>query len=281
MEHILYPCLWFDGNAKQAAEFYNQVFDDSRIISASPIVVMFELEGKKFMGLNGGPHFKINPSISFFVLGESQEEINRKWEMLIKDGKVLMPLMKYPWNESYGWCQDQFGVSWQLMMGRFDNLKDKIIPSLMFTQSNAGKAEEAMQFYCKVFAHSSILEINRYAKGEGEEEGLIKHARFILEDQPFTILESTGPHPFTFNEAISWVVECDSQDQIDRFWTLLTEGGKESMCGWLKDRYGVSWQIVPKILKTLLADPAKAPKVTQAFMKMKKFDISALITAGE
>lgn len=140
MTNQIYPCLWFDGQAKTAAEFYCSVFKNSKITTDTPMVIMFELNGKKFMGLNGGPKFK-------------------------------------------------------------------------------------------------------------------------------------------FNEAVSFVVDCDTQEEIDYYWNKLTEGGEESMCGWLKDKFGIWWQIVPGILGKLMSDPAKSGRVMQAFLKMKKFDIQKLIDA--
>ncbi len=140
MSESIYPCLWFNGNAKEAADFYCSVFKNSKIISENPIVIIFELNGSKFMALNG----------------------NKKFE---------------------------------------------------------------------------------------------------------------------FNESLSFVVQCKDQQEIDDYWYTLTKEGKESMCGWLKDKYGVSWQIVPSILPELMNDPARAAKVTQAFLKMKKFDIATLLNA--
>lgn len=137
MKHEIYPCLWFDGQAKAAADFYCSVFKNSKIISENPMVVIFELNGKKFMALNGGPNFK-------------------------------------------------------------------------------------------------------------------------------------------FTEAISFVVDCDTQEEIDHYWNELTKEGQESMCGWLKDKFGISWQIVPTILGELMNDPEKGPRVIKAFMQMKKFDIEKL-----
>src|SRR6185437_15413653 len=144
MNNQLYPCLWFDGNAKEAATFYSSAFDNSKIISENPIVVMFELEGVLFMGLNAGPQFKINPSISFFVYCNSAEEVEKKWKQLSDGGSVLMALDKYPWNDKYGWCADKYGVNWQLML--HDKVGQKIVPSFMFTQQQSGKAEEAINF---------------------------------------------------------------------------------------------------------------------------------------
>ncbi len=140
MTKAIYPCLWFDGKAKEAADYYCTVFPNSKIISSNPMAVIFELNGTKFMGLNGGPEFN-------------------------------------------------------------------------------------------------------------------------------------------FSEAVSFVVNCETQDEIDMYWSKLTDGGKEGKCGWLKDKYGVSWQIVPSILGKLMSDPEKAPKVMYAFMQMKKFDIEKLLQA--
>ncbi len=137
MTNQIYPCLWFDGQAKQAAEFYCSIFKNSKITVDTPMVVNFELDGKKFMGLNGGLKYK-------------------------------------------------------------------------------------------------------------------------------------------FTEAVSFVVDCETQEEIDHFWNRLTEGGQESMCGWLKDKFGISWQIVPAVLGSLMNDPEKAPRVIEAFIKMKKFDIEQL-----
>ena len=279
MTNQIYPCLWFDGKAKAAADFYCSVFKNSKITANNPMVTTFEIEGHKFMGLNGGPLFKMNPSISFFVLGDSAVEVEAIWNMLSKDGSVMMPLNKYPWNEKYGWCQDKFGVNWQLMMNQNVTSSEKIIPSLMFTQSNAGNAEKAINFYTSVFKNSSVISISRYLKGEHDVEGTIKHAQFTLGNQLFAAMDSSGAHDFTFNEGISLVVGCETQEEIDYYWDKLTEGGVESKCGWLKDKFGVSWQIVPTILGKLMSDPEKSQNVMQAFMQMKKFDIEKLMNA--
>ncbi|CAN5452495.1 VOC family protein [soil metagenome] len=279
MNNSIYPCLWFDGQAKAAADFYCSVFENSKITATNPMVTAFELSGRKFIGLDGGPMFKVNPSISFFALCNSENEIEEKWQKLSKDGVIMMTLNKYPWNEKYGWCQDQFGVNWQLMMGKMGNSPEKIIPSFMFTQSNAGKAERAINFYTTVFKSSSIELISRYEKGEHDVEGSIKHAQFALANQLFAAMDSSGPHAFIFNEGISFVVDCDTQEEIDYYWNKLTEEGQESQCGWLKDKFGVSWQIVPTVLTKLMSDPSKSERVIQAFMKMKKFDIAKLMNA--
>lgn len=277
MKNDLYPCLWFDGKAKEAATYYSSIFDNAKITSENPLVVMFELEGMKFMGLNGGPNFKINPSISFFVLCNSTDEIENKWNLLSAAGSVMMPLNKYPWSEKYGWCQDKFGVNWQLMMS--NEAGEKIVPSFMFTQQQSGKAEEAINFYASLFKNSEVKMISRYEKDEPDVEGYIKHAQFILNGQSFAAMDSSGPHAFTFNQAVSWVIPCDDQQEIDYYWDKLTEGGAESQCGWLKDKFGVSWQVVPAVLGKLMSDPARRDKVMQVVMQSRKFNIEELENA--
>jgi predicted 3-demethylubiquinone-9 3-methyltransferase (glyoxalase superfamily) len=279
MKNPIYPCLWFDGNAKSAAEFYCMTFANSRITTDTAMVVNFELFGNKFMGLNGGPQFKFNPSVSFFIICETEHEVDSLWNKLLKDALVMMSLNKYPWSEKYGWLQDKFGISWQLMMGNPEAMDGKIIPAFMFTGKQAGKAEQAMNFYASIFSDSKIKDINRYLAGEHDVEGTIKHGRFNLFKQSFVAMDSSAPHGFEFNEAISFVVDCDTQQEIDYYWGKLTEGGQESQCGWLKDKFGLSWQIVPTILGKLMSDPTKSQRVRTAFMQMKKFDIQKLIQA--
>lgn len=279
MQTSIYPCLWFNNNSKEAASFYTKAFTDTTITSNTPMVVMFQSAGQQFMCLNGGPNFTVNPVISFYVVMDTEEEVNASWEQLCNNGKVLMPLDKYPWSNRYGWVQDRFGVSWQLSVGKLEDVGQKFTPSLMFTGDNKGKAEQAIEFYTSIFDHSSVAGIMRYEPGEPDVTGYIKHAQFKLNGYVFMAMDSSIENQSNFNEALSLVVECDTQEEIDYFWNKLTEGGSESQCGWLKDQYGVSWQIVPAILKKLMSDPEKAGRVMQAFMKMKKFDIETLINA--
>ncbi len=280
MTNKIFTCLWFDGKAKAAADFYCTVFNNSTITANNPMVTTFEIEGRKFMGLNGGPMFKVNPSVSFFVNCNTEEEIDAKWNKLVEGGSILMPLNKYPWSEKYGWCQDKFGVNWQLMMGKMEDAK--IVPAMMFTQGNAGKAADAITLYTSLFNDSKVNLLSKYEKGEHDVEGYIKHAQFTLNGQLFAAMDSSAPHAFKFDEGISFVVDCKTQEEIDHYWnSLIANGGKESMCGWLVDQYGFSWQIVPDVIGKLMSDPTKAGKVSQALMKMKKLDIATLEKAGE
>tara|TARA_R110002020_G_scaffold122487_2_gene277840 strand:- start:21952 stop:22833 length:882 start_codon:yes stop_codon:yes gene_type:complete len=276
------PCLWFNGEAKSAAELYCSVFNNSIITVDTPMVVTFQLNGQRFMGLNGGPSHTINPSISFFVVCDTKEELDAAWKELSINGSVMMPLDSYPWSERYGWVADRFGVNWQLSLGKLAEVGQKFTPTLMFVGVQQGKAREAIDFYTTVFDRSEIVGILPYAESDPDVTGTIKHAQFKLNGDVFMAMDSSAAHDFQFDEGISLVVECDTQEEIDRYWNaLLQNGGREDQCGWLKDQFGVSWQIVPSILAKLMSDPGKAPKVMAALLKMKKFDIGQLITASE
>jgi predicted 3-demethylubiquinone-9 3-methyltransferase (glyoxalase superfamily) len=279
MRNQIMPCLWFDDKAKEAAEFYCSVFPDTVVTSKNHIVVTIESSGQKFMLLNGGPHFTINPSVSFFVVYDTIEEVDKIWNILLKGGSVLMPLDKYDWSEKYGWIQDQFGVSWQLSVGKLKDYGQKFSPSLLFTNKYAGKAEQAIRFYTSLFDESSVDRIERYTANDPDVEGTIKFAQFRLGKQVFMAMDSSLAHQFIFNEAVSFVVDCKTQDEIDYYWDKLSAVPEAEQCGWLKDQFGVSWQIVPAILGELMSDPSRSEKVIQAFMQMKKFDIEKLIMA--
>lgn len=279
MNKNIYPCLWFDGNAKEAAEFYCAAIKNSKITTDTPMVVMFEISGKKVMGLNGGPRFRINPSISFFILCESVNETNDLWDKLIDGGKALMPINKYPWSERYGWVQDKFGMTWQVSVVNKEGDKQQLTPSMLFTGNQFGKAEEAIHLYISLFKNSEINPLILYQEDD-PNAGKVMYSEFKLNGYPMIAMDGPGEHGNSFNEGVSIVVNCDTQEEIDHYWNkLIADGGEESMCGWLKDKFGVSWQIVPSILGELMTDPKRSDRVIQAFLKMKKFDIEKLLQA--
>ncbi len=280
MPNTIFPCLWFDGQAKAAADLYCSIFNNSKITIDTPMVVQFEIEGKKIMGLNGGPMFKINPSISLFVTCQTNEEIENIWNKLIDGGNAMMALDKYPWSEKYGWVVDKFGMTWQLMLGNMPAESQKITTSFLFVGEQYGKAEQAIKHYTTIFPNSKIHSLQQYQAGDGQPEGTLKFGNFSLNNELFAAMDGFGAHEFKFNEGVSLVVECDTQDEIDNYWnSLLADGGKESMCGWLIDKFGVSWQIIPKIIGKLMSDPEKGSRVMQAIMKMKKLDIETMVNA--
>lgn len=279
MSDKIYPCLWFDGNAKQAADFYCSVFKNSEITANTPMVVNFTINGKKMMGLNGGPMFKINPSISMFVLLESIEETNAVWDKLLDGGKVMMPIDKYFWSERYGWVQDKYGMTWQVSVVNQAGDPPSATPSMLFTGAQFGNAAKAIDRYASLFKNSNINTITNYPDGDANA-GKVMFAEIKLDGCNLIAMDGPGEHVYTFNEGVSFVVSCDTQEEIDHFWNgLIANGGAESMCGWLKDPFGVSWQIVPSNIGTIMMDPEKGGRAMQELMKMKKIVIEKLLNA--
>ena len=277
MANPVYPCLWYDNQAHEAAVFYCSVFQNSAITAETPMVVCFELEGLKFMGLNGGPLFEFNQSVSFFVSCSSEKEVLYYWEKLCADGRVLIPLDRYDWSGKYGWCADKYGLTWQIYLNSTGTVSQKIVPLFLFSNLQYGNAEKAVNYYNSLFENSEIQGIIRYGKDAPQPEGLVMHSQFTLNGRIFMAMDGPGDKHLDFNEAVSFVLECGTQNEIDFYWDSLTKEGREGMCGWCKDPFGVSWQIIPGQLRELMANPSKAGKVTEAFLKMKKFDIETLM----
>ena len=285
MNNNIFPCLWFNGNGKEAADFYCKTFG-GKITADTPVVLNLELFGQKFMFLNAGPQFEKNASISFTILCETEDELQTYWNQLITNGIILMDLGEYDLSEKYGWVQDEFGVTWQVYLGQ-NNGEQKMMPTLMFMHQNNGKALKAMEFYTSVFPNSKIGGVLKYGEGVGNEEHEVaenvQQADFEIDHYSLFCLDSSLDHQFDFNEGISIVVMTDDQKQTDHLWnSLIADGGRASMCGWLKDQFGVSWQIVPKRLLELMNDfdqPQKAQKVVEAMMSMQKIVIADLENA--
>lgn len=285
--------LWFDKEAKEAAAFYTAVFPDSKITNTTTIhntpsgdcdIVSFELSGQKFMAISAGPVFKFTPAISFHVKCKTKEEVDALWEKLSAGGNVLMELGAYPFSEKYGWCNDKYGLSWQVIYVGESEITQKITPVLMFVGSVCGKAEEAVNFYSSVFKNAKAQVLARYGKGEEpDKEGSVKYATFTLEGKEFGAMDSAHEHNFTFSEAISFIVNCDTQEEIDYYWEKLSAVPESEQCAWLKDKFGVSWQIVPTAMDEMMSskDEQKMARVTEAFLKMKKFDIAELQKAAK
>jgi len=293
--HRFTTCLWFDSNAEDAMKFYASVFDNAKLGTIahygeaghevhhkpkdSVMTVLLTIDGQELMGLNGGPVFTINPAISFYVSCEAEQEIDNLYKTLSDGGSVLMELNKYPFSEKYAWVNDRFGVSWQLNLTH--RTDQKVAPCLMFTGKHHGKAESAIRFYTSVFKNSKLDYLVKYEEGE-PAPGTVKHAGFKLAGQQFIAMDSPIDHPFSFTPATSFIVNCKNQIEIDEMWEKLqADGGSPSQCGWLTDKFGVSWQVVPTIMEEMMTDKDKArrERVGAAVMKMVKLDIAELETA--
>lgn len=289
--------MWFDDKAEEAVELYTSLFPNSKITSTATLndvptptkkasVFAFEIDNQPFMAINAGPVFKPNPSISFFLNfdpskdKDAKEKLTKTYEKLLTNGKALMPLDKYPFSELYSWVQDRFGFSWQLILSNPNgDERPLVIPSLLFTNKVCGKAEEASDFYISIFKDSKRGITARYPKGmEPDKEGTIMYTDFQLFGQWFAAMDSAHAHDFIFNEAVSLLIPCETQQEIDYFWEKLSADPKAEQCGWLKDKYGVSWQVWPTALGEMMKSGTKEQidRVTKAFLQMKKFDIAFL-----
>ncbi len=289
------PHLWFDTQAVEAARFYASVFPDSAVRSVRKIrdtpsgdcdIVAFSLAGFEFEAISAGPVFAINPSISFMVNfdpsrdGNARASLDMLWAELIDGGNVRMEIGSYPFSERYGWVSDRFGVDWQLILSNPDgDDRPFILPSLMFSGDVFGQAESAIDFYTSVFDDANVGQLVRWGEaGPGNASDALMFSDFRLANEWFAAMDSPQEHGFGFNEAVSLVVKCGDQEEIDYYWQKLTDGGQEVQCGWLKDKFGVSWQVIPTEMDDMLATGTheQCDRVTQAFLKMVKFDIAEL-----
>ncbi|WP_407314061.1 VOC family protein [Desulfosporosinus sp. SB140] len=287
MQRII-PHLWYDREAQEAALFYMTLFDQSRLIDVTSIsgtpsgdseIVSFELAGQPFMAISAGPFFQFNPSVSLMVACNSVEEVDAKWKSLSEGGTALMPLAEYPFSKWYGWIQDRYGLSWQLMLVESGNTSSKITPNFLFSGEACGKTEEAVKYYTSVFPDSEIDFFSKYQEDEASSsKAKVNYTAFKLSGIEFSAMDNAYDVEFSFNEAFSLMVQCEDQAEIDYYWEKLSAVPEAEQCGWLKDRFGLSWQIVPASMNEMMSKGTKEEvrRVTDAFLKMKKFDIEAL-----
>ncbi|WP_214833303.1 MULTISPECIES: VOC family protein [unclassified Exiguobacterium] len=283
------PCIWFEDDVEAIAEWYVSKFPDSFVdyttkLSDTPsgetTVVTVSLAGQFFQLLGAGPLKERNPSISYMVTFPTSEEVETLWNELMDGAEVLMPLDTYDFSERYGWLTDKHGVSWQIMHSGGMDIQT-VTPCFLFVGDVFGRAEAAMNDWISTFPDSYVLEdhLIRYEATDGPElEGKLNYARFVLSGREFVAMDSVENHQFAFNEMQSLIAFCESQAEIDDYWAKLSAVPEAEQCGWLQDRYGVSWQIVPWEMEEMLTTGTKEQlaRVTQAFLPMKKIDVAAL-----
>ena len=288
------PNLWFNLTAKEAVDFYVTAFENSKVAATSyyphegllefqkplagkELTIDFELNGHRFTAINAGPEFEKNPSISFMLNfdpsqdKQAREHLDELWAKLSEGGEELMPLQEYPFSKRYGWVKDKYGTTWQLILtDPSGEPRPFIVPNLMFSGPVQNKAAEAITFYLSVFKNSKTGNLAEYAEDTGPaKKGSLMFADFQLEDQWFAAMDSGVDQPFTFNEGISLMINCKDQNEIDYYWEKLSHVPESEQCGWAKDKYGVSWQVVPKNMEELM----KKPKAFEKLLKMKKIVI--------
>lgn len=279
MESKIIPSLWFEAEAAEAMEFYQSVFPGSKIIRSTPILVVGSLAGVRFLALNGRPKaIKPNPAISFMVTFERREEIDAAWARLLDGGKVYMELGAYDWSDYYGWVADKYGFTWQLYLGKLEDVKhQRVVPTLMFCGPQQGNCESAVGFYERLFPDFIAQGILRYP--EGEFKGQVVHAQFAIAEFVMAAMDSGVLQDFTFNESVSLSLMCADQAEIDRYWDGFTRTGAELPCGWCRDPYGVHWQVVPRNIDELMTQAPNAKQAFSAMLKMRKIVIKDLENA--
>jgi len=282
------PHLWFDKEALEAAELYISLFENSKLNgttilpdtpSGDTMIVDFDLAGINFNALSAGPYFNLNPSISFMVACKDKEEVNRLYNTLIEGGKDLMPLDTYPFSPWYAWIEDRYGLTWQLMLTEDYDNTPRIRPVLLFAGEALGKAEDFIKTTLSVFKNAEKGEVSYYKPDEPHvENAKVNYGEVTIEGFPLIVMDHGEGGDFTFNEAFSLIVLCKDQEEIDYYWDLLSYVPESEQCGWLKDKYGISWQIVPEDTNKILFEGTdeEVRRITEAFLQMKKFDLDEL-----
>lgn len=297
------PNIWCNRNAEEVGAFYADAFENSssevearypteglldfqRDFAGEPLTVSVTISGYRLMLINAGDEFEPNPSISFMLNfdpllfdgdGElARASLDRLWERLSDGGAVLMPLGEYPFSERYGWVRDRYGVSWQLMLtDPAGDPRPFIIPALLFGERVQNHAGEAVGHYLDVFSEfeggAELGAYVLYPEQQGPAEpGAVMFSDFRLGEQWFVAMDSGVEQAFTFSCGVSLEVSCDGQDEIDRLWAGLSAVPEAEQCGWLADRFGVSWQIVPSNMEELM----QRPDAYEKMMGMKKLVIA-------
>lgn len=276
MHHKIFPCLWFPDKKDEAVSFYQHVFGNVNILENTPMVTTCIIRNTKCMLLEGGPQYRVNQAVSYFIYTGDFAEAERLYTLLAAGGKVFMPLQAYDWSPCYAWVEDKYGVSWQID-GEAIRSEQKIVPCLLFTNDKKYDVKKAIHHYAKIFPASRVLMEAPFTPAPDVPEEAILFGQVLLDGFVLNLMSSPMPMNADFTPGNSFVIPCETQEEIDFFWEKLGDGGEYQMCGWLTDMFGVSWQVVPAILSQLMSDPVKGPRVIEAFLKMQKFDIAKLL----
>ena len=286
------PHIWINRVADDATEFYLSALPDTRVVerwtypeeglldfqeefAGEPLTVEFDIGGYRLAMINAGDEFTPTPAISFFLnfdpsqRDDARGDLDRTWARLTDGGQVLLELGEYPFSPHYGWVADRYGVNWQLMLTDPEGEpRPFVIPNLMFCGPAQNKAQEAVDFYASVFPEAQVGNRVHY---EGSTDSVI-FSEFQIRGEWLTAMDSAVEQPFTFTPGISLLFNARGQEEIDHLWNALSAVPEAEQCGWLQDRYGVSWQIAPDNLNELLERPGAYAHL----MEMKKIVIAEL-----
>lgn len=289
------PNLWFNHTAAQAAAFYETVLPNTRVTSTQRypnegladfqsefagdvLLVTFEVDGFEFVGINAGAEFTPNPAISFFLNfdpsrdPQAREHLDDVWAALVDGGSELIPLGAYEYSPHYAWVQDRYGVSWQLMLSNPDGEpRPFVVPCLLFTGPSRNRAEEALRTYADLFGGEATVAARYREQTQLAAPGSVMYGELAAFGQWVAAMDAPVDQGFTFSPGVSLQVNAAGQDELDRYWAVLSTVPEAEQCGWCVDGFGVSWQVVPDNLGELMAAPGSYAKL----MQMKKIEIAA------
>jgi len=290
------PSIWFDHDAEEAGQFYAAALPNttSRVkarypdevpewqasFAGQPLVVEISIADLEVTLINAGDEFRPTPAISFLLnfdplaLGgveAARVALDATWAALSDGGKALMELGEYPFSPHYGWLEDRYGVSWQLMLTDPEGEpRPFAITQLMFSGAVQDKAREATELYVSLFDDAGFGSVVEYPQATGTAgAGSVMFGEFHIGGQWFSMMDSNVEHAFTFTPGFSLQALCRDQAEIDRLWEALSAVPEAEQCGWLVDRFGVSWQIVPENMDELMQRPGAYGHM----MQMKKLVI--------
>lgn len=283
MQKII-PHLWFDKEALEAVQLYTSLFPDSHMDwihdltdtpSGDAVLVQFQLANLTLAAISAGPYFKLNESTSLMVHFQNKDELNRIFEALSEAGRVLMPLGEYPFNSHYVWFEDRFGLSWQFFYSPENSRAVQLEICLLFSQKQVGQARSFLEKAQALFLNSQIGTVNHYQENEKQEaKALINYGELLLNQQRLVVMDHGFGGENSFNEAFSLMVYTDSQEETQRLYQQLSHVPESEQCGWVKDEFGISWQIVPRPLMEAYENLPKdrMKQVNDAILTMKRLN---------
>ncbi|MGQ7661038.1 VOC family protein [Streptococcus suis] len=283
------PHLWYDTEAKEAVAFYVDLFggkiDWTYTITDTPSgdsdLIQFQLGDMTLAAISAGPYFKLNESMSLMVNVASKDEVTRLYQALSEGGRVLMPLGEYPFSPYYVWLEDRFGLSWQLSYAPDLDKPHQFDICLLFSQEQVGLAQPMLDYYKDKLPQASVGQLSYYGEGEAAVEAAkLNYAELLVAGQKLIVMDHGYGGEASFNEAFSLMVYVDSQDELNFYYDLLSAVPEAEMCGWVKDQFGISWQIVPRILMEAYdtASPETVKAVNDAVLTMKRLDFATIQT---
>ncbi|QYM76558.1 VOC family protein [Leucobacter luti] len=295
------PNIWCSGTAGDAGSFYSQALPNTSFeiesrypttgllpfqepLAGEPLTVAVSVGGYRLTLVNAGDEFRPNQSISLMLNFDplnysggvlaARAELDATWEALADGGEVLMPLGEYPFSARYGWVADRYGVNWQLMLtDPAGDPRPFVIPSLLFGAGVQNRAAEAIDFYVSVFSNAAAGMRAPYGESTGPASAdALMFGEFRIGEQWFAAMDSGVEQQESFSCGVSLEVKCEDQEEIDRLWEALSAVPEAEQCGWLADKFGVSWQIVPENMGELMERPDAFPHMLQ----MKKLIIAEI-----